>query len=69
MYLSALSTCQILHAANTNKNAFKSLIAAEYSGVKVELNPNFEMGVTNKTPEFLKIHPIGKVYFYIDHLW
>uniref|UniRef100_A0A2N9EYY6 EF-1-gamma C-terminal domain-containing protein n=1 Tax=Fagus sylvatica TaxID=28930 RepID=A0A2N9EYY6_FAGSY len=50
----------ILHAANTNKNAFKSLIAAEYSGVKVELNPNFEMGVTNKTPEFLKIHPIGK---------
>lgn len=58
-----------MHAANTNKNAFKSLIAAEYSGVKVELNPNFEMGVTNKTPEFLKIHPIGKVYFYIDYLW
>ncbi|KAF2293924.1 hypothetical protein GH714_005723 [Hevea brasiliensis] len=45
----------------TNKNAFKSLIAAEYSGVKVELVENFEMGVSNKTPEFLKMNPIGKV--------
>lgn len=51
----------ILHAGNTNKNAFKALIAAEYSGVKVELVQNFEMGVSNKTPEFLKMNPIGKV--------
>ncbi|XP_057975149.1 elongation factor 1-gamma-like [Malania oleifera] len=51
----------ILHAGNTNKNAFKALIAAEYSGVKVELVKNFEMGVSNKTPEFLKMNPIGKV--------
>ncbi|KAH1222010.1 Elongation factor 1-gamma [Glycine max] len=50
----------ILHATKTNKNAFKTLIAAEYSGVQVELAPNFEMGVSNKTPEFLKMNPIGK---------
>ena len=52
----------MLHAGNTNKNGFKALIAAEYSGVKVELVKDFEMGVSNKTPEFLKINPIGKVW-------
>lgn len=51
----------VLHAGNTNKNAFKALITAEYTGVKVELVKNFEMDVTNKTPEFLKMNPIGKV--------
>ncbi|XP_020221597.1 elongation factor 1-gamma [Cajanus cajan] len=51
----------ILHATKTNKNAYKTLIAAEYTGVQVELAPNFEMGVSNKTPEFLKMNPIGKV--------
>jgi len=50
-----------LHSGPGNKNAFKALIAAEYSGVKVELTKNFEMGVTNKTPEFLKMNPLGKV--------
>ncbi|KAF7126465.1 hypothetical protein RHSIM_Rhsim11G0121800 [Rhododendron simsii] len=51
----------VLHAGRTNKNAFKTLIAAEYSGVRVEMAQNFEMGVSNKTPEFLKMNPIGKV--------
>ncbi|GAV63292.1 GST_C domain-containing protein/EF1G domain-containing protein/GST_N domain-containing protein [Cephalotus follicularis] len=51
----------VLHASKTNKNAFKTLIVAEYSGVKVELVESFEMGVSNKTPEFLKMNPIGKV--------
>ncbi|KAB1210901.1 Elongation factor 1-gamma 2 [Morella rubra] len=51
----------ILHAGNKNKNAFKALIAAEYSGVNVELVETFEMGVSNKTPEYLKMNPIGKV--------
>jgi elongation factor 1-gamma len=50
-----------LHAGKTNKNAYKTLIAAEYSGVDVKLAENFEMRVTNKTPEFLKMNPIGKV--------
>ncbi|KAA8538752.1 hypothetical protein F0562_028353 [Nyssa sinensis] len=51
----------VLHAGKTNKNAFKALIAAEYTGVKVELVRDFEMGVSNKAPEFLKMNPIGKV--------
>ncbi|KAK2982197.1 hypothetical protein RJ640_024942, partial [Escallonia rubra] len=51
----------ILHAGKQNKNGYKALIAAEYVGVKVELAENFEMGVSNKTPEFLKMNPIGKV--------
>jgi len=51
----------VLHAGNKNKNAYKALIAAEYSGVNIELVKNFEMGVSNKTPEFQKMNPIGKV--------
>ncbi|XP_010907209.1 elongation factor 1-gamma 2 isoform X2 [Elaeis guineensis] len=51
----------ILYAGSTNKNGFKALIAAECSGVQVELAKNFEMGVSNKTPEFLKMNPMGKV--------
>ena len=44
-----------------NKNTYKIKITADYAGVKLELAPNFEMGVTNKTPEFIKMNPIGKV--------
>ncbi|XP_022885638.1 elongation factor 1-gamma 2-like [Olea europaea var. sylvestris] len=51
----------VLHASSTNKNGFKALIAAEFSDVKIELVKNFEMGVSNKTPEFLKMNPIGKI--------
>ncbi|KAK2450629.1 hypothetical protein P8452_14178 [Trifolium repens] len=51
----------ILHATKENKNAYKTLIAAEYVGVQVQLVPDFQMGVSNKTPEFLKMNPIGKV--------
>ncbi|GLT85753.1 hypothetical protein SLE2022_039310 [Rubroshorea leprosula] len=51
----------VLHAGKINKNAFKTLIAAEYSGVEVKLVDNFEMGVSNKTPEYLRMNPIGKV--------
>lgn len=51
----------VLHTTKTNKNAYKILITAEYTGVQVELVQNFEMGVSNKTPEFLKMNPIGKV--------
>ncbi|KAG9133738.1 hypothetical protein Leryth_018437 [Lithospermum erythrorhizon] len=51
----------VLHATSSNKNAFKVLIAAEYSGIEVQVAKNFEMGVSNKTPEFLKMNPLGKV--------
>ncbi|XP_051139639.1 elongation factor 1-gamma 2-like [Andrographis paniculata] len=50
----------VLHST-PNKNAFKALVTAEYSGVKVELVKNFEMGVSNKTPGFIKMNPLGKV--------
>ncbi|XP_045825550.1 elongation factor 1-gamma-like [Trifolium pratense] len=51
----------ILHANQGNKNAYKTLITAEYVGVEVQLVPDFQMGVSNKTPQFLKMNPIGKV--------
>ncbi|KAL6561958.1 hypothetical protein OROGR_002965 [Orobanche gracilis] len=51
----------ILHAQNPNKNAWKALIAAEFYGVKVEMVKEFQMGLSNKTPEFLKMNPMGKV--------
>lgn len=51
----------LLHTSNSNKNAFKALIAADYVGVKIECTQNFEFGVSNRTPEFLKLNPFGKV--------
>lgn len=65
---------QILHAGNPNKNAWKALIAAEYCGVKVELVKDFQMGVSNKTPEFLEMNPMGKVgviraLFFLVNKW
>ncbi|KAI3874592.1 hypothetical protein MKW92_017998 [Papaver armeniacum] len=51
----------MLYGPLRNKNVFKALIAAEYSGVDIELVKNFEWHVTNKTPEFLKMNPIGKI--------
>ncbi|XP_076898570.1 elongation factor 1-gamma 3-like [Bidens hawaiensis] len=51
----------IVHAGRDNKNVHKSLIAAEYAGVEIKMVDNFQMGVSNKTPEFLKMNPIGKI--------
>ncbi|XP_050942758.1 elongation factor 1-gamma-like [Cucumis melo] len=51
----------VLHSWTPSKNVYKVLIAAEYNGVKVDLAPDFTMGVSNKSPEFLKMNPIGKV--------
>jgi hypothetical protein len=33
----------------------------KYAGVEVKLAENFQMGVTNKTPEYLARHPLGQV--------
>ncbi len=49
-----------LYTYPNNKNAWKALIAAEYVGAKIEVLA-FEMGKTNKTPEFLKLNFNGKV--------
>lgn len=38
----------------------KALIAANFAGVSLESVP-VEMGVTNKTPEYLAMCPTGKV--------
>ncbi|KAJ3100971.1 Elongation factor 1-gamma 1 [Phlyctochytrium planicorne] len=43
-----------------NPRVAKSLIAAKYNGLEVEL-ADVQLGVTNKTPEFLKKFPLGKV--------
>ena len=56
---SRLRAPQKLHTYSGSKNAAKALIAAEYTGVKITCPP-FEMGVTNKTPAFLKLNPLGK---------
>ena len=50
-----------LWTSPNNKNANKALITAQYVGVKVDVPDNFEMGTTNKSPEFLKKNPNGKV--------
>ncbi|KAK9162111.1 hypothetical protein Syun_003013 [Stephania yunnanensis] len=59
-----LMISDVLHAGSGNKNAAKPLIAAEYVGVEIKLFSNFVMGVSNKTPEFLKMNPLGKVQWF-----
>ncbi|XP_060613855.2 elongation factor 1-gamma [Anolis sagrei] len=53
-----------LYTYPENWRAFKVLIAAQYSGAKIKVlssPPQFHFGQTNKTPEFLKKFPVGKV--------
>uniref|UniRef100_D3TPG3 Elongation factor 1-gamma n=1 Tax=Glossina morsitans morsitans TaxID=37546 RepID=D3TPG3_GLOMM len=50
-----------LYTYPDNFRAFKALIAAQYSGASIKLAENFKFGETNKTPEFLKKFPSGKV--------
>jgi elongation factor 1-gamma len=49
-----------LYTDQNNPAAWKVLIAAKYAGVQVA-TPSFEYGVDNKTPEFEKKSPLGKV--------
>merc|ERR1711863_157404 len=44
-----------------NFRAQKAEIAAKYSGAEVTLAKDFKFGETNKSPEFLKKFPLGKV--------
>ncbi|XP_029470749.1 elongation factor 1-gamma [Rhinatrema bivittatum] len=53
-----------LYTYPENWRAFKALIAAQYSGAQLVVHstpPHFQFGQTNKTPDFLKKFPIGKV--------
>ncbi|CAJ0961614.1 unnamed protein product [Ranitomeya imitator] len=55
---------QTLYTYPDNWRAYKPLIAAQYSGFPITVAssaPEFQFGVTNKTPEFLKKFPLGKV--------
>ncbi|WCJ18637.1 Elongation factor 1-gamma [Euphorbia peplus] len=52
-------TLLLYSTLTSNKNAFKILIVAEYSGVEIKMVDNFEMS-DSKTPEFLKMNPLGK---------
>jgi len=50
----------VLYAYQGSYLAEKALIVAEYAGIKIDY-PAFKFGVDNKTPEFLKKNPNGKV--------
>jgi len=50
-----------IHGGATNANVWKSIIAARYAGVEIKRGEDFQMGVTNKTPEYLAKNPFGLV--------
>ena len=55
---------QTLYTYPDSFRANKALIAAQYSGAEVNVisdPPQFVLGKTNKTPEFLEKFPLGKV--------
>merc|ERR1712156_1154317 len=50
-----------LYTYPDNFRAQKAVIAAKYSGAQLSLAKDFKFGETNKSPEFLKKFPLGKV--------
>jgi len=55
---------QTLYTFPENFRAYKALIAAQYSGAKIKVAsepPQFTFGETNKTDEYLKKFPLGRV--------
>ncbi len=52
---------QTLYTYPDNFRAQKALIAAKYSGAELRVPADFVFGETNKTPEFTKKFPLGKV--------
>jgi len=49
-----------LFTSSSNHEAAKALIVAKYNGVSIE-TPPFNVGVDNKTPEFLEKNPTGSL--------
>lgn len=67
LHAACRSLTQLLHSRH--QNSVKARIAAEYVGVELEVVET-KMGETNKTPEFLKLNPAGRVLLQlpsIDH--
>jgi len=60
---------QTLYTYPENFRAYKALIAAQYSGAQVKVADNFKFGETNKSAEFLKKFPGGKVSFSSSWVW
>lgn len=60
---------QTLYTYPDSFRAYKVLIAAQYSGAKVKVAPNFELGKTNRSPDFLKKFPLGKVESHDHNVW
>lgn len=54
-------TSGTLYTYPDNFRAQKALIAAKYSGATLTVSKDFVFGETNKSPEFLKKFPLGKV--------
>merc|ERR1712137_917149 len=50
-----------LYTYPDNFRAFKALVAAKYSGANVTVAKDFVFGETNKSAEFTKKFPLGKV--------
>lgn len=50
-----------LHSYPGNPRTQKAQIAAEYAGQSLDFDSSFQMGVTNKSADFLATFPFGKV--------
>ena len=50
----------VIHSYPNNHYVFKSLIAAEFGGIKIDY-PAFKFGEDNKTPELKNKNPNGQV--------
>lgn len=62
-----MRTMQTLYTYPDNVRAAKALIAAQYSGKTVTVisePPQFVLGKTNRTSDFLDKFPLGKVSVY-----
>jgi len=51
----------IMRSYPKGTNASKAIVASKFGGVEIDYPSDFNMGVDNKTPEFLKKHPLGQV--------
>lgn len=56
---------QTLYTYPENFRAYKILAAANYSGFDLKQDKNFNYGTTNKSEDFQKKFPMGKVIFTI----
>ncbi|GAB1318124.1 hypothetical protein MFIFM68171_08334 [Madurella fahalii] len=50
-----------IHSYSNNYRVQRAQAIAELNGLELETTPDFQIGVTNKTEEFLKKFPLGKV--------